>query len=356
MIKRVIKRLFKNQIDWYRYKTFDDSIIIYKEKSYKEYLHDAIVASQPKLTESEKKVLCYDIFKQWRRDGTRPDEYLLYGYEDKSEEERDKYMPQVPKDNILLRYYGNAVDGIVGLLKDKYAFYEAMKPFFKREAIRISKDADKANFEEFCKKSKLFICKLLKGSCGVGVQIIRLNEDNRTVEQIFYELLSQGEWIVEELINQHDSLAQFNVSSVNTIRFPSFKHGNIIVPALPCLRLGRKGNIVDNAGQGGVFVSVDVETGEIITDAFDELGHRYLCHPDTGVTFKGYVIPQWEDLLDIVVKAHLALPEDQTYVAFDFALSDKGWVVVEGNWGDWIMQQTSLEKGLRKEFISLLHG
>ena len=55
-------------------------------------------------------------------------------------------------------------------------------------------------------------------------------------------------------------------------------------------------------------------------------------------------------------KAHLSLPENQVYVAFDFALSEKGWVIVEGNWGDWVLQQTSLERGFRKEFTSLLKG
>ena len=52
----------------------------------------------------------------------------------------------------------------------------------------------------------------------------------------------------------------------------------------------------------------------------------------------------------------MALPDNQVYVAFDFALSDSGWCIVEGNWGDLFLQQLSLKKGLRKEFVSLLFG
>lgn len=161
--------------------------------------------------------------------------------------------------------------------------------------------------------------------------------------------------MVEELIQQHQEISSFNASSVNTVRFPSFKHGDKVVAARPCMRFGREGNIVDNAGQGGVFVSVDINTGEIISDGFDEHGHKYPSHPDSNKTFKGFVVPQWKELIEVARVLHLSLPEDQVYVAFDFALSDKGWVVVEGNWGDWILQQVSFEKGLRREFISLLN-
>ena len=122
------------------------------------------------------------------------------------------------------------------------------------------------------------------------------------------------------------------------------------------MRFGRAGCIVDNAGQGGMFVSINQKTGEIISDAFDEKGNVFTSHPDSKMTFRGFHIPQWDSLLEIVREAHLALPDNQVYVAFDFALSDNGWCLVEGNWGDWILQQVSLQKGLKKEFVSFLMG
>ena len=67
-------------------------------------------------------------------------------------------------------------------------------------------------------------------------------------------------------------------------------------------------------------------------------------------------MPEWDNLVDMVMKAHRALPDNQTYVAFDFALSEKGWCLVEGNWGDWILQQASLKRGFKNEFVSLLNG
>lgn len=143
----------------------------------------------------------------------------------------------------------------------------------------------------------------------------------QTIEEIYEDLSNSATWIVEELISQNKEISTFNESSVNTVRFPSFRHGNKVVAARPCMRFGRKGAVVDNAGQTGIFVSVDIETGEIITDAFDEYGHRYTEHPDSKKVFKGFRIPQWGELIEVARKLHLSLPENQVYVAFDFALS-----------------------------------
>jgi hypothetical protein len=180
--------------------------------------------------------------------------------------------------------------------------------------------------------------------------------DEKQMNDLFNELIQQGRWIIEELIQQDPSISSFNSSSVNTVRFPSFKHGNKIVQKYPCIRFGRQGSVVDNAGQGGVFASIDIETGTIITNGFDELGHEYECHPDSKNRFKGFVVPRWNELLEEAKQAHLSLSEKQIYVAFDFALSVNGWVIVEANWGDFVLQQTALKRGLKKEFIQMLEG
>ena len=353
---RIIKRLFFRQIAWCRYKTFDGRKIIYKGRSYNEYLNEALSESRPNITNKEKKELCYNIFKQWLWDGTRPDEYLLYRYDNKTIKEREEYMPQVAKDTILLNYYGSNSMSIFEQLKNKFFFYQILSTFFKREAICIYEIGDYNMFAQFCANHNSFICKLLEGHCGVGVQIIHQDSDNRSVNEIFDSLVSQGKWIVEELIQQHESISLFNRSSINTVRFPSFRHGNDVRAAYPCMRFGRKGSVVDNAGQGGVFVSVDIETGVIISNGYDELGHIYECHPDSNVKFKGFIIPHWQELVAESREAHLKLPEEHTYVAFDYALSNKGWAIVEGNWGDFILQQASLERGLKKDFLTLLKG
>ena len=339
----------------YDYWKFDESQIIYKDLSYRDYLTSALAASRPDITEKSKRILLKDIKKVYLTDQTRPDEYLLYGYDNKSKKVRDTYMPQRTKDAILFGYYGKDAGPLFGQIRDKYTFYTLLNPFFKRDVIKIETGDDLMLFVEFCNKHNRFICKILNSGCGVGVRIVNIS-DKQQIETLFFELIGQGPWIIEELIEQNPEISKFNDSSVNTVRFPSFRHGSIIKQDYPSIRFGRKGNIVDNAGQGGVFASIDINTGEIITNGFDELGHEYEVHPDSKIRFKGFIIPNWPELLKEAQQAHLALSEKQTYIAFDYALSDKGWVIVEGNWGDFILQQTALKRGLKYEFLRLLNG
>lgn len=153
---------------------------------------------------------------------------------------------------------------------------------------------------------------------------------------------------------QDAAMARWNSSSVNTIRLCSFRNNNDVSIAYPFIRVGRKGSIVDNGGQGGIFASIDIQTGVICTDGGDEIGNVYPLHPDSSVPFKGVQIPQWKELLDMCREVHASLPSEFYYVGFDFALTAKGWMLIEGNWGQFVAQQTTLHRGLRKEFEDLM--
>ena len=356
-----IEEIIKNIIPFeYRakraYKRFDENIVIYKGVTYRQYLEEALMSSRSDIYGEDLERLRYDIFRVWHKEKMRPDEYLLYNFDKKSERERAEYLSRHSKDHILINYYGETWKTVLELLKNKYSFSALLKPYFKRDIILLQDDGDSDVFKDFCEKHDSFICTPLKGNCGAGVHIIRIAESSVKICDIFQSLISQGSWIIEELILQNKAIAAFNESSINTVRFPSFRHGGRIEVAYPCMRFGRQGSIVDNAGQGGVFVSIDVNTGEIITDGYDERGNSYSVHPDSRLPFKGFMIPQWGELLEEIRKAHLSLPEEQVYVAFDFALSEKGWMIVEGNWGDFILQQASMNRGMRSEFMSLLEG
>ena len=356
-IKKVIRIITPSVlINKYRAWTFDESQIIYKDKSYQDFLEESLVVSRPGLSEKERKLLLADIKEAYLTEGIRPDEYLLYGYDGKNRVERSAYLSQHLKDTLLLEYYKPIGMSLIGQLRDKYQFYLLAKRFFKRDVITISENKDWDTFSSFCKAHPRFICKVINQGCGVGVKIEEVRSDN-SAESIFKKLLDGGSaWVIEELINQNVFLADYNTSSVNTVRFPSFRHGDVIVQKYPCIRFGRYGCCVDNAGQGGVFASIDIDTGEIITNGFDELGNEYETHPDSKTRFKGAILPQWSELREEARQVHLSLPREHTYIAFDFALSDRGWMLVEGNWGDWILQQTSFKRGMKSDFLSLLYG
>lgn len=139
----------------------------------------------------------------------------------------------------------------------------------KRDVICLKSEGDLDNFLHFIEKHPSFIIKPLHGQCGKGIQIIRLTSLDDPIT-IFKEILSSGEYIVEELIKQDKAVSSFNESTVNTVRLPSFYSKNGYHVLKPFLRLGRRGAIVDNAATGGVFSVVDEKTGVLTTDGFDE--------------------------------------------------------------------------------------
>ena len=88
-------------------------------------------------------------------------------------------------------------------------------------------------------------------------------------------------------------------------------------------------------------------------DGYDELCNVYAKHPDTGLTFKGWQVPKWQELLVLVEKIHRTNLSHHVYIAWDFALSDDGWVLIEGNWGQMASQYAD-HIGLKEQFIEYI--
>lgn len=295
------------------------------------------------------KTIKRDIKKSYIKYLAKPVEYFLFDFENKTASQRKKYLTDIQKDAYCEKY-----DGIANFndLSDKFLFYGKMKKFYHRDACLIAGLSDKPLFLSFVSKHPLFIVKPNIGSFGQNSRIIN-TLDAYAADDIFNDLLKAGSWIVEEIIHQVPEMAKFNNSSVNSVRVPTFmSHGEVVVYGT-IMRTGRAGSVVDNAGQGGIFFRIDEKTGISISDGFTETGCRYKKHPESGVEFKGFQVPQWKDLLSLAMECHKTLPKHK-YIGWDFALTENGWVLIEGNWGQFLCQQVSEEKPMKNEFVSLI--
>lgn len=236
-------------------------------------------------------------------------------------------------------------------IEDKWGFYNLAKDYFKREVIIIKGDEDYSSFLSMALRVKHLICKPNDEALGSGIFAAHVegNEDARTV---FNSMVQKGgTWIVEERIKQDERMAVWNDSSVNTVRVCSFLNAEGFFIITPFLRTGRKGSVVDNAGAGGVFANVDYDTGKLESDGIDEMGRYYSAHPDSGVVFKGWQIPQWDLLLATVEKIHKECMPSHPYIGWDFALSkDNEWCVIEANWGQFVNQYID-KIGRKEEFL-----
>lgn len=292
-----------------------------------------------------------DIDKCYSRYKTTPSEYFLFGMRYANKVKRKSYI----SDKVL--FSAVARTGTRPLhdseLNDKFHFYELTSEHFKRSAIEVKREEDWAKFEQFVVGKDKVILKPNSSACGSGIFISKTDDPKSLFDKL---MAAKGDWIIEELINQSNTMAAWNPSSVNTVRITTFKNRRGTFIHCPFMRVGRAGSDVDNGGQGGIYALVDAETGVIISDGKDERSNIWVEHPDSGVPFKGVQIPRWDELRQLVVEIHNTKMPKHVYIGWDFALTDDGWVLIEGNWGEYVAQQSASGHGLKDEFMYYLNN
>lgn len=257
------------------------------------------------------------------------DEYFLYHFYKMPEDKRNTFIGMEYYNRIIIDAV-RPLKGSYPTLKDKFKTYEFLKPYFKRQIIEINDFSDYNKFIDFIQNNKSFIVKEKERSLGANVSKININEAT-SVRNTFLRLLQYGGCICEEWLNQSQEFAQFNSTSVNTIRFVTLYDGNKFYKVFALLRTGRNGSIVDNAAQGGLFAEIDVNSGKVISNGCSEKDLKiYECHPDSGKKYKGFQVPCWEELVCIAEELHKKC-YPLKIVGWDFTLTEKGWVLIEGN-------------------------
>ena len=273
-------------------------------------------------------------------------EYFLYHFESKTEPERHAYIGNMERLE-LCDQIGN--DETRDILNDKYKCYRSFQEFYGRDVIKLSGPKDKAVFDEFISKHKEFIVKPLDS--GLGREVCRINCEKTNIDNWFQKKVAAGKTVVvEQCVEQAPELARFHPRSVNTIRVATFTNGSDTKILFTFFRTGRGTSVVDNGGAGGLLMSVDPISGKIQSDGYSESGEVYQQHPDTGVVFKGYQIPRWQELIKIASMAAQKFPQ-HNYISWDLALTNSGWIMIEANYkGEFIGPQIT-NGGIRKVFM-----
>ena len=288
-------------------------------------------------------VLCYYYYH------IVPWEYKLYQFENQSHKDRLKWLSDTDRYMCCDLIMG---DDIYRTLKDKSRFYQMLKQYYKRPIFTFSNLTSEIEFRLFIDSvpNNLFV-KPLDGSLGRDTFLVSTKEEKET---LFLKLKeTKTSWLIEGQIKQVSKIAAWNNSSVNTLRIPSFRDGNQWHILQPFFRTGRYGQIVDNAGAGGIICTVDSDSGKILTDGFVERSNRYEFHPDSHMHFKDWEIPNWKELTELTRKIHQSLPDSFKYIGFDFALTEAGWDLIEGNWGQFV-GQIAAQKGIKQQFDNYL--
>ena len=285
---------------------------------------------------------------------TSPDEFFLFGFKDNtSEAYRSTFLSDNVRIRTLIKVVGEKL--FVEELTDKMGFYRLTKPYFKREVFKFTPATSYTDFSDFALRTRHLFVKLLASSYGIGAMAFDIANDEQCREA-YDKLRKSGKvWIVEQRIIQKGVFAEWNNSSVNTVRVPSFLHNGKFEIVQPFFRTGRAGSLVDNAGGGGILACVDVKTGRLTTDGCDEVGRFYKAHPNSGIVFKGWQIPEWDCLKALVEEVHRTKMSHHRYIGWDFAYTGDDWVLIEGNWGQFVGQYAD-HVGVKEIFFNYMNN
>lgn len=304
------------------------------------------------------------IYDYWAY-GFAPGEQAQYRLLDKSHEEKMTYISMNGKFAYLSRLNKKAD---MHILEDKYEAYQLLNPYYKRDAIKIETDADYDVFLDFIEKHPEFVAKPVGLYCAIGVRKEKL-ADYPDAKALFNSLLnSLGEYetttnrwskhhavVLEELIVQDKDFAAIHPLSVNGVRITTVRIGDTVHIYYPWLKVGVTDNVVASAAQGGFDAGIDAVTGVLDTNGFLEDGSAIEYHPTTNVKIKGFRIPKWDEAISMAKEVAMSLPRTINYVGWDFVLTPKGWIVMEGNFYGDPMWQMYYQKGMKDDFEKLIN-
>lgn len=222
-------------------------------------------------------------------------------------------LPLLAKDVEGVKPAHVIISCVNGLFRDSH-----MNIISFNEAVEILSNAG----EVFLKPS-------IDSNSGKGCSILNVKNSkdiltSNSIEKILVE--AGNNFNVQEKILNCKSISALNESSINTFRVTTYIWRGKIFHFPLILRIGRVGKILDNAHQGGLFIGVD-DYGTLMDCAYTEFQERFIKHPDSGVVFCGYKIPETAKILNAAYQLHSKIPQ-VGMISWDLTVDDKGEAVV----------------------------
>lgn len=243
-----------------------------------------------------------------------------------------KYIPSsIYKTNIigrlniypLKRAYTdkNITDLILPTANQPKIFMKNMNGYYYVEGKPVTKD----DAAELCKDLGEVILKPSLTARGQGVQKLKLKDGVNVINgqrliDIFTEY--KEDYLIEELVVQHERMAQLNPSSVNTIRIVTYRSGMDIKVVYTVVRIGRLNQTIDNESAGGISAAINPD-GKIAKYAYGKPGVDKVEYTDNGTKLDGYEVPSYQEALDMVKELHYQLPYFNI-MAWDIAITKDG--------------------------------
>ena len=198
------------------------------------------------------------------------------------------------------------------------------------------------DLNEIIKDAKSLIVKPSKEMGGKGIVVFNkqndkfIDQDNNILTYDFLYRNYKSNYLVQERIEQSDFMAQFNSTSVNTMRiavYRDIKNGELVLLG-GFLRIGGKGAVVDNITSGGASVPIDVINGHLGKYASDKTRVKHDSYNAINFNKSNFAIPNWDKVVLFVQEVARRMPHMSLF-ANDVALDkDNNPILIEVNTTD----------------------
>lgn len=351
----------KNRMEEIGKQLFHEKEKIYTPKMVN-YLRNAIMHAKGELSETEYQSLFYrSIYDYWVY-GINVDEEFYYDFLNKEHEEKSTYMTNRWRIEYI-DHLNKKEDKYI--LENKYEAYKRFSKYFKRDVVEINGPEDYGLFQEFVKNHPSFVVK--PGGLALGIGVYKVDKDDYTnIQDLFRKILEDNNksvddyaWsyskgvVLEEIIQQEETMASLHPYSINGVRITTVKLGDEIHVVHPWLKIGANQGFVTSAAFGTMDAGIDPETGIVDSEGYLESRQSHRIHPNTNVEILGFQVPRWEEAVSLAKELAMQL-DTLHYVGWDLALTPNGWCLMEGNiYGDF-MWQLYYDKGMKAEFEELI--
>ena len=279
--------------------------------------------------------------------GTSFSEYFAYRFYALNRAEKLTFMTRRHMFRFFDRYNPKELRERIGDKRLTHLYYGDL---MKRDQFDYREGLD--SFLRFAEKHPTLFIKQAVSWGGEGAYIADVSTP----------ALAKAEWnklnencVIEERIENCDSIKQLNPGSLNTIKVLTLWINGKAEIQTALFHMGNN-TPVDNVHLGGICALVDIGSGTVITKAVDNLFREYVFHPVTGRQIVGFVIPMWEQVKELALKAAAVTPE-MRYSSWDIAVTETGPILIEGNWdAEFYAEQMLMQRGTRIRFCDKLEG
>lgn len=279
--------------------------------------------------------------------GGQADEYMDYIHFANQRDDANKTNTlysqiAILRDKLLFSYFAKACNinspEVIGVLTNGGLTYKGIA----------------ATDWEILKDKEDYFCKSSTGECASFVVRIKGYSDLCARKS----LLNQGNYILQKRVVQHDEMNRLNPNAINTVRIVTAIKDNKPYVFSSLLRVGTsQSGDVDNWAKGGLAIGIN-EDGSLKKYGYYKPAYaihnnpKEVSHPDSGIVFSDFIIPYYNEIIELVLRAHQFITCIQT-IGWDVAVTPNGPLIIEGNdnWELSLMQ--GCNGGLRNSWYSL---